>query len=207
MYLLPASAGKPLFFFRLSFLSLSSLLSLVAIVDDGTSNTSAVAQALPPWNGWSASGNATGQVVYVNYCRQEDFDALNGMDLTGTIVMCRYGQVSVNRAGRGDLDAAQVTALITHDSVPLLSQIFRGNKAWFAELAGAVGCIIFVDYETAGPQDGQPVYPDGPWATNSTVQRGSVWLGNGDALSPGWPALASGTEKAPKWGKWEVGRR
>jgi hypothetical protein len=29
------------------------------------------------------------------------------------------------------------------------------------------------------------VYPKGPWSTNTTVQRGSVWNGHGDPTSPG----------------------
>jgi hypothetical protein len=35
-------------------------------------------------------------------------------------------------------------------------------------------------------------YPEGPWSTNTTVQRGSITLGQGDPETPGWPSSWSG---------------
>jgi N-acetylated-alpha-linked acidic dipeptidase len=70
-------------------------------------------------------------------------------------------------------------------------KIFRGNKAWEAEKRGAVGVLIYIDPKDTGYVKGK-VYPDGPWSTNTTVQRGSVWMGEGDPSTPGWPSTADG---------------
>ena len=44
------------------------------------------------WQAYSASGNVTGELVYVNYGRIEDYTALNasGVNLTGKIAIARY---------------------------------------------------------------------------------------------------------------------
>jgi N-acetylated-alpha-linked acidic dipeptidase len=64
-------------------------------------------------------------------------------------------------------------------------KIFRGNKALSAEIRGAAGVLIYIDPADTGELKG-PVYPEGPWSTNSTVQRGTVWTGTGDPSTPGW---------------------
>jgi N-acetylated-alpha-linked acidic dipeptidase len=45
----------------------------------------------PAFNGSSPSGDVTGEVVYANYCRPEDYDKLAsmGVDVKGKIVLCR----------------------------------------------------------------------------------------------------------------------
>lgn len=80
------------------------------------------------WNAYSGSGEARGRVVYANYGRKEDFDLLRemGVDLTGAIVIARYG---------GN---------------------FRGFKAKFAEEAGAAGLIIYTDPADSGKGPGYP---------------------------------------------------
>lgn len=67
-----------------------------------------------PFNGSSASGDVTGDAVYANYGRLEDFDQLAAqhIDLHGKIVLCRYG---VN---------------------------FRGVKVYIAEQRGAAGVLL-----------------------------------------------------------------
>eukprot|EP01102_Stenamoeba_stenopodia_P012905 TRINITY_DN4116_c0_g1_i1.p1 TRINITY_DN4116_c0_g1~~TRINITY_DN4116_c0_g1_i1.p1 ORF type:complete len:387 (-),score=98.62 TRINITY_DN4116_c0_g1_i1:1309-2409(-) len=128
-----------------------------AVVNDGTSG---VPGAAPIWNGWSAEGDATGPLIYANYGRLEDYEALDAMNVnfTGAIVIVRYGQ------------------------------IFRGNKAQFAQQRGALAVLIYIDpADTGGPGVAEE-YPNGPWSSNTTAQRGSVWNGNGDALTPGWPS-------------------
>ncbi len=74
------------------------------------------------WNAYSGSGEVSAPVVYANYGRKEDFAKLKemGVDLTGKIVIARYG---------GN---------------------FRGYKAKFAEQAGAVGLIIYTDPKDSG---------------------------------------------------------
>src|SRR5208282_2068460 len=70
-----------------------------------------------PFNGSSGSGDVTGEVVYGNYCRLEDFDqvAAQHIDLHGKIVLCRYGSN------------------------------FRGVKVYLAELRGAAGVLLYSD--------------------------------------------------------------
>jgi N-acetylated-alpha-linked acidic dipeptidase len=72
---------------------------------------------LPGWNAFSGSGDVTAEVVYANYGRKEDFEALDrmGISVAGRIVLARYG---------GN---------------------FRGYKVLFAEERGAAGVIMFND--------------------------------------------------------------
>jgi N-acetylated-alpha-linked acidic dipeptidase len=116
------------------------------------------------WNAWSGSGDVTGNVVYVNYGTKSDFDKLKteGIEVNGKIAIARYG---------GN---------------------FRGYKAKFAEEAGAIALIIYTDPKDSGFTRG-PVYPEGTWYTESSIQRGSLGTLDyvGDALTPGFPALAS----------------
>ncbi len=98
-----------------------------------------------PFNGSSGSGDVTGEAVYVNYCRLEDFDQLAAqhIDLHGKIVVCRYGAN------------------------------FRGVKVYIAELRGAAGVLLYSDPQDDGYYKGD-AYPIGPWRPETGVQRGSV---------------------------------
>jgi N-acetylated-alpha-linked acidic dipeptidase len=111
-----------------------------------------------PWNAYSGSGVAEGEVVYVHHGRKEDFERLAemGVDLEGKIALARYG---------GN---------------------FRGYKALFAERAGAAGLVIFTDPKDVGFVRG-PEWPEGGWAHPSHVQRGSILAlpYRGDPLTPG----------------------
>jgi len=129
-----------------------------AVVNDTTSGNP---DAIATWNGYSADGDVTGELVYVNYGRYEDYQAIANVNLTGKIVIVRYGQ------------------------------IFRGQKAKFAQERGAIGVLIFMDPGEDGYLKG-PVYPNGPWASNTTVQRGTVWTGNGDPGTPGFASAFGG---------------
>jgi N-acetylated-alpha-linked acidic dipeptidase len=112
-----------------------------------------------PYNSSSGSGDVTGQVVYANYCRLEDFDSLAAqhIDVHGKIVMCRYGTN------------------------------FRGVKVYLAEQRGAVAVLIYSDPQDDGYYKGDP-YPIGPWRPDTSVQRGSVqylFKYSGDPETPG----------------------
>ena len=98
-----------------------------------------------PFNGSSGSGDVTGEVVYANYGRLEDFDQLAArhIDLHGKIVICRYGSN------------------------------FRGVKVYLAEQRGAAGVLIYSDPQDDGYYKGD-AYPLGPWRPETGVQRGSV---------------------------------
>jgi N-acetylated-alpha-linked acidic dipeptidase len=98
-----------------------------------------------PFNGSSGSGDVTGEAVYANYCRLEDFDQLAAqhIDVHGKIMVCRYGSN------------------------------FRGVKVYIAEQRGAAGVLIYSDPQDDGYYKGD-AYPLGPWRPESGVQRGSV---------------------------------
>ena len=112
-----------------------------------------------PFNGSSGSGDVTGEVVYANYGRLEDFDQLAAqhIDLHGKIVIVRYG---------GN---------------------FRGVKVYIAEQRGAAGVLIYSDPQDDGYFKGD-AYPIGPWRPETGVQRGSVqylFKYPGDPETPG----------------------
>ena len=112
-----------------------------------------------PFNGSSGSGDVTGEAVYANYGRLEDFDQLAAqhVDLHGKVVIVRYG---------GN---------------------FRGVKVYIAQQRGAVGVLIYSDPEDDGYYKGDP-WPIGPWRPATGVQRGSVqflFTYPGDPETPG----------------------
>jgi N-acetylated-alpha-linked acidic dipeptidase len=131
------------------------------------------------WNAFSGSGDVTGEIVYVNYGRREDFEQLKalGVKLEGKIILARYG---------GN---------------------FRGFKAKFAEANGASGLIIFTDPADSGFAKGL-VFPEGPYYNNSTIQRGSLLTADftGDPLTPFEPALPLDGKKKVKRIKPEDGQ-
>ena len=115
---------------------------------------------LPTFNSYSASGDVTGQVVYVNYGVPEDYEQLKklGIDVKGKIALARYGKS------------------------------WRGTKPKVAAENGAIGCLIYSDPRDDGYFQGD-IYPKGAFRPPQGVQRGSVMdmpLYVGDPLSPGW---------------------
>lgn len=112
-----------------------------------------------PHHGYSPSGDVTGRIVYVNYGREQDFAALEAAGVS------LEGAIALARYGR----------------------IFRGNKVDFAARAGAVACIIYSDPADDGFVKGTE-FPQGPYRPPGAVQRGSVFLGEGDPLTPFYPA-------------------
>ena len=112
-----------------------------------------------PFNGSSGSGDVTGEVIYANYGRLEDFDQLAAqhVDLHGKIVLVRYG---------GN---------------------FRGVKVYIAQQRGAAGVLIYSDPQDDGYYKGD-AWPIGPWRPDTGVQRGSVqflFKYPGDPETPG----------------------
>jgi N-acetylated-alpha-linked acidic dipeptidase len=116
-------------------------------------------EQLPTYNGYSADGNVTAPLVYVNYGIPEDYEQLKrmGIAVKGAIVIARYGAS------------------------------WRGIKPKLAAEHGAVGCLIYSDPRDDGFYQGD-VFPKGPWRPSQGVQRGSVMdmpLYPGDPLTPG----------------------
>ncbi len=122
------------------------------------------------WNAYSGSGEATGEVVYANYGRKEDFERLAalGVDCTGKVVIARYG---------GN---------------------YRGFKAKFAQEAGAAALLIYSDPADDGYVKGL-MYPEGGYLNDSCIQRGSIvtLASPGDPLTPGVEATRDASRLDP----------
>ena len=132
-------------------------LKETAIPEDKFSSQSG---QLPTYNAFSAAGDVTAPLVYVNYGVPEDYDYLakQGIDVKGKIVIARYGKS------------------------------WRGVKPKVAAEHGAVACLIYSDPRDDGYFQGD-VYPKGALRPPQGVQRGSVMdmaVEVGDPLSPGW---------------------
>lgn len=116
-------------------------------------------ERLPPYNAYSADGDVTAPLVYVNYGIPSDYDELErqGILVKGAIVIARYGRS------------------------------WRGIKPKVAAEHGAVGCLIYSDPRDDGYSAGD-VFPKGPYRPRDGVQRGSVAdmpVYPGDPLTPG----------------------
>ncbi len=128
-----------------------------ALAIDPTSNQQA--EQLPTYNAYSADGDVTAPLVYVNYGIPDDYEKLDrmGVSVKGAIVIARYGNS------------------------------WRGIKPKVAAEHGAVGCLIYSDPADDGYVQGD-VFPTGAWRPRDGVQRGSVAdmpLYPGDPLTPG----------------------
>lgn len=113
---------------------------------------------LPTFNAFSADGDVTAELVYVNYGIPADYEELErrGIDVEGKIVIARYGGS------------------------------WRGIKPKVAYEHGAVGAILYSDPRDDGYYQGD-VYPKGPFRMEHGVQRGSVLdmpMAPGDPLTP-----------------------
>jgi len=113
----------------------------------------------PTVNGQSAAGDARGEVAYVNYGLIEDYRQLDSLGVSVR------GKVVLARYGRS----------------------FRGIKAREAEKRGAVALLMYSDPADDGYMQGD-VYPEGPMRPPTGVQRGSVYNGQGDPSTPGYPS-------------------
>jgi len=117
------------------------------------------AEQLPTYNAYSADGDVTAPLVYVNYGIPADYEQLErlGVSVEGAIVIARYGGS------------------------------WRGIKPKVAAEHGARGRIIYSDPHEDGYFGGD-VFPQGAWRPRDGVQRGSVMdmvLYPGDPLTPG----------------------
>jgi N-acetylated-alpha-linked acidic dipeptidase len=142
--------------------SYKALLKEPALKEDATSGQQ---DQLPTYNAWSADGDVTGELVFVNYGLPADYDKLAemGIDVKGKIVIAKYGRS------------------------------WRGIKPKVAQEHGAIGCIIYSDPMGDGYYQGD-VYPQGAFKNEYGVQRGSVMdmpIYPGDPLTPGVGADSS----------------
>lgn len=113
------------------------------------------------FNAYSGSGEVVAEVVYANFGRKEDFERLAELGIDVR------GKIAIARYGGN----------------------YRGFKAKYAQQAGAAGLIIYTDPAESGYMRGM-LYPEGGWATDQQIQRGSIatlpWPG--DPLTPLKPA-------------------
>jgi len=128
-----------------------------ALEEDPT--TAQFKEQLRTYNAYSADGDVSGKLVFVNYGIPADYDYLErlGVSVSGKIVIAKYGGS------------------------------WRGIKPKVAAEHGAIGCLIYSDPQGDGYFQGD-VYPHGPWRTSDGVQRGSVMdmpVYPGDPLTPG----------------------
>jgi len=121
-------------------------------------STNQKSEQLPTYNAYSADGDVTAPLVYVNYGVPDDYEALErrGISVKGAIVIARYGGS------------------------------WRGIKPKVAYEHGAVGCLIYSDPKDDGFAAGE-TFPNGPYRPKDGVQRGSVMdmpTYAGDPLTP-----------------------
>ena len=138
-----------------------ALLQEPALAVDPTSNQQT--EQLPVYHAYSADGDVTAPLVYVNYGVPEDYEKLDrlGISVKGAIVIARYGES------------------------------WRGIKPKVAAEHGAVGCIIYSDPHDDGYYVDN-VFPEGPMRNKTGAQRGSVMdmpVYPGDPLTPGVGAV------------------
>ncbi|KAG9185239.1 putative glutamate carboxypeptidase [Alternaria panax] len=137
-----------------------TLLEDVLAEDETTSYPNSV----PVFHGYSFTGNASAEYVYVGRGQQVDFDRLAtlGVELEGKIALAKYGGP------------------------------FRGLKVKNAQDHGMIGAVIFSDPGDDGNMTeakGVAPYPYGGARNPSTVQRGSVQFLStypGDPTTPGY---------------------
>jgi N-acetylated-alpha-linked acidic dipeptidase len=132
-----------------------------ALKEDKTSSLKA--EQLPTYNAFSADGDVTAELVFVNRGIPADYEQLArmGISVKGKIVIAKYGGS------------------------------WRGIKPKVAAEHGAVGCIIYSDPADDGYVNGD-VYPKGAYRPANGAQRGSVMdmpVYPGDPLTPGYGAV------------------
>ncbi|KAI4666612.1 uncharacterized protein J4E79_002651 [Alternaria viburni] len=126
--------------------------------------TTSYPNSVPVFHGYSFTGNASAEYVYVGRGQQVDFDRLEalGVELEGKIALAKYGGP------------------------------FRGLKVKNAQDHGMIGAVIFTDPGDDGNMTeakGVAPYPYGGARNPSTVQRGSVQFLStypGDPTTPGY---------------------
>ncbi|KAE8735370.1 Peptidase M28 family protein isoform 2 [Hibiscus syriacus] len=74
-------------------------------------------EVLPTFHAYAKSGSVTGRLVYANYGRVEDYETLKemGVNVTGTVVLARYGEIYRGDIVMNAFDAGAVGALVYTD--------------------------------------------------------------------------------------------
>ncbi|CAL1543996.1 unnamed protein product [Lymnaea stagnalis] len=126
------------------------------------SDISHLPDVVPPFHAYSANSLVEGQIVFVGYGRHLEYESLLklGINVTGHLVLVKYGK------------------------------LFRGDKVAIAASYGATGVIMYTDPDdyTGFKSGDRRVYPETWWMPPNGAQRGTILLGEGDPLTPGYPA-------------------
>ncbi|KAL9059279.1 MAG: hypothetical protein Q9162_001316 [Coniocarpon cinnabarinum] len=164
----PTTMGMACIWQSLSTTSADGSTRAVNIEEDVLSQdeTTSYPNRVPVFHGYSFTGSAEADYVYVGRGQQADFERLValGVPLEGKIALARYGGP------------------------------FRGLKVKNAQEHGMIGCVIFTDTGDDGnvtEANGYAAYPEGYARNPSTVQRGSVQFLStypGDPTTPGYPS-------------------
>ncbi|MCC6774925.1 MAG: M28 family peptidase [Gemmatimonadaceae bacterium] len=133
--------------------------------------TAAHAELADAFVAYSASGDVSGELIYVNYGLPADFDTLRarGVDARGRVAIARYGR--------------------SH----------RAVKVFAAQQAGATALILYSDPADDGFARGA-AWPVGYWRGEQMPQRGNAklsWYFHGDPLTPGVAATAGAQRLSP----------
>ena len=100
-------------------------------------------------------------MFYLNYCDIQDFEVAvsKNIILNDSFVICRYGWS------------------------------FRANKALNAQKYGAIGLILYDDPLRSSPKQAKDdIYPYGQFLPENGTQRGTLYLHDGDPLTPNYPS-------------------
>ena len=106
-----------------------------------------------------------------------------------------YNSTKVYYANYGTLEDfkyLKTKGIDVNDSVIICryGKIFRGNKVKLAAQNGAKAVLIYEDPIRGAPA-GQQIYPNGVFLPNDGMQRGSLFTGNGDPLTPIYPSTSN----------------
>ncbi|KAI6191585.1 hypothetical protein M3Y97_00244000 [Aphelenchoides bicaudatus] len=114
------------------------------------------------WSAYSANGTVSGQIVYVNYGTEDDFESLlkANVQIKGRIILARFGSN------------------------------FRGDKVALAQKYGAVGVILYSDPAEFAPESQlqNQTFPNSIWLPATETQRGTLLRTNGDPETPLFPS-------------------
>lgn len=105
-------------------------------------NDTNIPEASHIWNAYSASGNVTANIVYINYGRRSDYAEL--------IENANYSSITSNESFVGKIGLVR------------FGQMGRATKVQIAQQFGIIGLLIFSDPAQYAP-DPDLVYPNGPW--------------------------------------------
>ncbi|OLL26814.1 putative glutamate carboxypeptidase [Neolecta irregularis DAH-3] len=138
--------------------------------------SSKLQNAVPTYHGYSANGNVTGHLLYVNHCQISDFRKLaaEGIEIANKIILCRYGKV------------------------------FRGLKIRHAQLFNASAVLMYsdpADDRGISVAHGYEEYPNGPARQHSSVERGGAQFLSfvaGDPTTPGYPSKEDSKRMDPQ---------